>query len=47
MGYFNFELDVAQLTEFDINGSKEITLFNPGSNMIASKIIASDSFEVV
>lgn len=44
---FNFELDVAQLTEFDINGSKEITLFNQGSNMIAPKIIASDSFEVV
>src|SRR5690625_2621094 len=30
---FNFLLDYAQVTEFTVNGTKEITLYNPGANI--------------
>lgn len=43
---FNFLLDYAQLTDFEINGSKEITLYNPGINVIKPTIIASSTFEI-
>lgn len=44
---FNFELDVAQVTEFKVTGSKEVTLYNPGSNVVFPKIIASNQFQIV
>lgn len=35
---FNFELDVAQVTEFAVNGTEEITLYNVGSNLLQPTI---------
>ena len=43
---FNFELDVAQVTEFEVNGTTNITLFNVGSNLITPTIEASSDFEI-
>lgn len=43
---FNFELDVAQITEFEINGTKTIMLYNAGSNMVSPKIKASNEFDI-
>lgn len=39
---FNFLLDYAQTTEFTVNGTKEVTLYNPGASVIQPKIIASN-----
>lgn len=44
---FNFELDVAQITEFKISESETIKLYNNGSNMVTPKIIASNEFEII
>src|SRR5690625_629106 len=44
---FNFELDVAQETNFTVNGTENIKLINPCSNVIIPKIRASSDFEVV
>ncbi len=43
---FNFELDVAQITEFEISGTKSIVLYNAGNNMINPQIKASSDFEI-
>ena len=43
---FNFLLDYAQITEFEVTGSKEITLYNPGINIAKPKIVASDSMTI-
>src|SRR5699024_9538236 len=43
---FNFELDVSQITEFNINGTKEIVLYNVGSNIINPKIKTTSTFEI-
>lgn len=44
---FNFELDVSQITEYEIKGIKEVTLFNPGSNLVSPKIRASSNLEII
>lgn len=44
---FNFELDVAQFTTFDIQGSQSITLINNGSPDVVPKIIANNSFTII
>lgn len=44
---FNFLLDYAQTTEFTINGTKEITLYNPGASVLQPKIIASNAMEII
>lgn len=44
---FNFELDVAQVTEFNINGTEEVVLYNPGTPSVQPKIISSSTFEIV
>lgn len=43
---FNFLLDYAQVTEFEVSGNKEIVLYNPGTNVIQPEIEASASMEV-
>lgn len=43
---FNFLLDYAQVTEFVINGTEEIILYNPGTPNVQPKIINSSTFEV-
>ena len=43
---FNFELDVAQLTEYEIDGTKTITLYNGGAVSIVPTITASSEFEI-
>src|SRR5690625_2931754 len=44
---FNFLLDYAQVTEFTVNGTKEVTLYNPGASVIHPKIIASNAMEII
>lgn len=44
---FNFLLDYAQITEFRINGTDEITLYNPGISVLQPKIIASNAMEII
>ncbi|WP_079708626.1 hypothetical protein [Paraliobacillus ryukyuensis] len=43
---FNFELDVAQITAFDVEVSKEVTLYNVGATSIVPTIIADASFTI-
>lgn len=43
---FNFLLDYAQTTEFTVNGTKEVTLYNPGASVIQPKIIASNAMTI-
>lgn len=43
---FNFELDVAQVTEFQISGSEEILLINNGGTSIAPKVITDAPFSI-
>ena len=43
---FNFELDIAQNTVYEINGSKTITLFNVGSNSVAPQLISTAPFTI-
>lgn len=43
---FNFELDVTQLTEHEINGTETITLYNGGAVSIVPTITASSEFEI-
>ncbi len=38
---FNFLLDYAQITQFEINGSKEIALYNPGVSAVNPVISAT------
>src|SRR5699024_9067219 len=44
---FNFILDYAQLTDFVINGTKQVTLYNPGISVIKPKIISSAEMQIV
>lgn len=44
---FNFLLDVAQTTKFDVNGSEKIVLYNVGLNNLNPTIKASASMEIV
>lgn len=44
---FNFILDYAQLTKFEINGTKEISLYNPSATIISPTIVASNQMEIV
>ena len=44
---FNFELDVAQVTEFEVKGILDITLYNVGTPGLNPKIEASTSMEIV
>lgn len=44
---FNFELDVAQITDFNVNGTLDITLYNVGTPGISPKIEASSSMEII
>lgn len=41
---FNFELDIAQITEHEVNGSTEITLYNNGATSVVPSIVASSEF---
>ena len=43
---FNFELDVAQVIEFEVTGTKEITLYNVGAPSVVPTIIASSEFTI-
>lgn len=43
---FNFELDVAQITKFEVSGTKEITLYNVGAEALAPTIVASTEFTI-
>lgn len=44
---FNFLLDYAQITEFEITGSKEITLYNPGASLVRPKIATNNPMTIV
>ncbi|EMY5504744.1 phage tail protein [Bacillus wiedmannii] len=44
---FNFDLDVAQTTEFDVNGLLEITLLNAGTPDVVPEIITSSRMEII
>ena len=43
---FNFELDVAQVIEFGVNGTRDITLYNAGASSVVPTIIASSEFTI-
>lgn len=43
---FNFLLDYAQITDFTVNGSKEVTLFNPGASVVKPTIKASNEMQI-
>lgn len=43
---FNFELDIAQVTDFNINGTQTVTLYNPGIASLFPTIEASSSMEI-
>lgn len=38
---FNFELDVAQITDYTVNGTQEVTLYNVGVSIVQPTIKAS------
>lgn len=44
---FNFELDVAQQTNFDVNGTKDIVLINSGTPDVVPKITSNSSFSII
>lgn len=43
---FNFELDVAQTTDFTVNGSLKVTMFNAGTPDVVPEIKASNSMKI-
>ncbi|KRM79415.1 putative phage-related protein [Lapidilactobacillus dextrinicus DSM 20335] len=43
---FNFELAIAQNTDYEISGSKTITLFNVGTNSVAPQLISTAPFTI-
>jgi len=43
---FNFELDVAQIPVFEVNGSREVTLYNAGASSVVPTIKASSEFTI-
>jgi len=44
---FNFELDVFQVTEFNVNGTLDVILYNVGTPGLSPKIEASASMEII
>lgn len=44
---FNFDLDVAQTTEFTVKGSLIVTLYNGGTPDVVPEIIASNSMKII
>jgi len=44
---FNFLLDYAQVTEFNVNGSLEVTLYNSGANVVQPRIISSAQMQII
>ena len=44
---FNFELDVAQITDFTVNGSLEVILYNVGTPSLEPTIEASAPMEII
>ena len=44
---FNFELDVAQVTEFNVNGTLDVILYNVGTPTLNPKIEASTAMEII
>lgn len=44
---FNFELDVAQITNFEVNGTLEVVLYNVGASSAVPQIEASDPMEII
>lgn len=44
---FNFLLDYAQPVDFKVNGTMDVTLYNPGANKIRPLIIATNSMEII
>ena len=43
---FNFELDVAQVVKHEVNGTKEVTLYNAGAPSIVPTITTSNEFTI-
>lgn len=43
---FNFDLDIAQPVEFNVNGSEEVTLYNIGVPRLQPTITASSQMEI-
>lgn len=43
---FNFELDVAQVTDFEVNGSLDVTLYNVGTPDLVPEIESSSSMQI-
>ncbi len=43
---FNFELDVAQITEFEVNGTLDVTLYNVGTPGLSPKLQTSNAMEI-
>lgn len=44
---FNFLLDYAQITDFEVNGRKEVVLYNPGASVVKPKILSSNSMQLI
>src|SRR5690625_568721 len=44
---FNFELDVAQITDFEVNGSLDVVLYNAGTPSVSPEIEASAPMEII
>src|SRR5690625_589721 len=44
---FNFELDVAQITDFEVNGTLEIVLYNVGTPSVTPEIEASAPMDII
>ena len=44
---FNFESDVAQITKYEVNGSKDIELINIGTNEVQPTIVANANFVLI
>src|SRR5699024_10490530 len=44
---FNFEIDVAQVTEFNITGTEQVVLYNAGSNIITPKIRTTSPMTII
>ena len=44
---FNFELDVAQITDFEVNGLLNVTLYNAGVPSVVPEIETSSSMQII
>lgn len=44
---FNFLLDYAQITEYDVNGQQSVTLYNNGASIITPTIRASAPMDII